>query len=292
MKIVITGSLGHISKPLAQTLLAQGHTVTVLSNNPDRQAAIEALGAKAAVGSVEDPSFLTTAFTGADAVYAMIPPNMAAPDVLAYYRRVGHSYAQAIQQAEVRRVVHLSSWGADLDRGTGFILGSHQVEGILNELPDVALTHLRPGSFYYNLYGFMGMIKKAGFIGSNYGDEDVVVLSAPVDIAAAAAEELTTPATGTNVRYIASDERTASDIARVLGQAIGLPDLKWVTLSDAQTQAGLEQSGVPAHLASSYVELGASIHNGSMRQGYLQHPPQQMGQVKVEDFAKEFAAAF
>ncbi len=36
------------------------------------------------------------------------------------------------------------------------------------------------------------MIKQAGFIGSNYGDNDHVVLVLPVDIAAAAAEELTT----------------------------------------------------------------------------------------------------
>ncbi|UOG77530.1 NAD(P)H-binding protein (plasmid) [Hymenobacter tibetensis] len=292
MKIVVTGSVGHISKPLTQALVAQGHAVTVISSQPDRHADIEALGARAAIGSLEDPDFLTTTFTGADSVYAMVPPAMSAPDVLAYYRSLGHSYAQAIQRAGVRRVVHLSSWGADLSEGTGFILGSHQVEGILNELSDVALTHLRAGSFYYNLYGFVGMIKHAGFIASNYGDEDVVVLAAPVDIAAAAAEELTTTTTGITVRYVASDERTATDIARVLGQAIGRPDLKWITLSDDQTKQGLEQSGLPTHLAASYVELGASIHNGAMRQGYLQNPPRQLGNVKIEDFANEFAAAF
>ncbi len=38
---------------------------------------------------------------------------------------------------------------------------------------------------------------------------------APADTAAAAAEELTTPATGQNVRYVASDDRTATEIAHV-----------------------------------------------------------------------------
>lgn len=96
MKIILTGSLGHISQPLAQTLVGQGHAVTVISNSPDRQAAIEALGATAAIGSVNDADFLAATFAGADAVYVMVPPNMAAPDVLAYYRGVGRSYAQAI----------------------------------------------------------------------------------------------------------------------------------------------------------------------------------------------------
>ncbi|MBC6992037.1 NAD(P)H-binding protein [Hymenobacter sp. BT491] len=293
MKIIVTGSLGHISEPLTKELVAKGHAVTVISSKAERQAAIEALGATAAIGSLEDASFLAATFAGAEAVYAMVPPNMAAPDVLAYYRNVGHSYAQALEQAGVQRVVHLSSWGADLDRGTGFILGSHEVEGLLDKLPNVALTHLRAGSFYYNLFGFVGMIKGMGLIGSNYGGDDKIVWAHPQDIAAAAAEELTRAATtGTTVRYVASDERTATETAQALGAAIGKPDLQWLTFSDEQTQQGLEQAGIPAHIAANYVELGASIHNGTLRQDYDRHQPHVMGTVKVEDFAREFAAAF
>lgn len=51
MKIIVTGSLGHISKPLAEKLLQQGHGVTVVSSNPERQQEIEALGARATIGS-------------------------------------------------------------------------------------------------------------------------------------------------------------------------------------------------------------------------------------------------
>ena len=175
--------------------------------------------------------------------------------------------------------------------GTGFILGSHQVEGILNELPGVALTHLRPGSFYYNLYGFVPMIKGMGLMGSNYGGDDKIVWAHPVDIAAAAAEELT-QAAGPRVRYVASDERTATDTARALGAAIGQPDLQWLTFSDEQTRDGLEKNGIPARVAALFVELGASIHHGTLRQGYDRHPPHALGEIKVEDFAKEFVAAF
>ena len=37
MKIVVTGSLGHISKPLTETLVKNGHEVTVISSNPERK---------------------------------------------------------------------------------------------------------------------------------------------------------------------------------------------------------------------------------------------------------------
>lgn len=43
MNIVLTGSLGHISKALAGTLITKGHTVTIISSNPERQKDIEDL---------------------------------------------------------------------------------------------------------------------------------------------------------------------------------------------------------------------------------------------------------
>lgn len=293
MNIVVTGSLGNISKPLTGELVQKGHTVTVISSKPDKQPDIEAVGATAAIGSLEDVDFLTATLTGTDAVYAMIPPNFTTPDQLAHYQRLGRSYAQAIRQSGVKRVVHLSSWGAHLAHGTGFIVGSYHVEGMLNDLSDVAVTHLRAGYIYYNLYNYVGLIRGQGIIGANYGGDDQLVMVAPTDIAAAAAEELTTPATtGQHVRYVASDERTANEIAHSLGVAIGKPDLNWVTFTDAQMKSGMEQRGVPAHIITNSIELGASIHKGTLRENYDRHKPAVMGKVKLDDFAKEFAAAF
>jgi len=291
MNVIVTGSSGHISKPLTQELVQKGHTVTVISSNPEKQAAIDVLGATAAIGSLEDADFLKATFTSADVVYTMIPPNFATPDPIAYYQTIGNSYAQVISQSGIKRVVNLSSWGAHLAKGTGIIVGSHHVEKILDKLPDVAITHLRPASFYYNLYHYVDMIKGAGFIGTNYGGDDKLVLVAPTDIASAAAEEIEAKTTGKTIRYVASDERTCSEIASVLGAAIGKPDLTWITFTDEQTQAAMEKNGVPASIAAKLVELNASIRTGAIREDYDVHQPV-MGKVKLEDFAKEFAAAF
>ena len=110
MKIIVTGSLGHISKPLTEELVQKGHEVTVISSKADKQQEIEALGATAAIGSVEDADFLTSTFTGADAVYTMVPPtNYFAPDLdlTAYCLGVGNNYAAAIEK--IGRKTHGSS---------------------------------------------------------------------------------------------------------------------------------------------------------------------------------------
>jgi uncharacterized protein YbjT (DUF2867 family) len=289
MKIVVTGSLGHIGKPLTAALVQQGQQVTVISSKPEKKKDVEALGASAAIGSLEDADFLTAAFDGADAVFAMIPPNYAEPDQPGYYKRIGNSFAAAIKRSGLTRAVHLSSYGAHLDKGTGFILGSYHVEAILNALPDVAVTHLRAGYFYYNLYHFTDMIKAQGIIGANYGGDDKLILVAPEDIAAAAVEELTTTSSGKQVRYVASDIHTANETAHILGAAIGQPDLQWLTFTDEQVRSSMEERGVPAHIVANAVELGASLHSGAL---YEHHRPISLGRVKLGDFAKEFAAAF
>lgn len=293
MKVVVTGSLGNISRPLTIELVQKGHSVTVISSNPEKQKDIEALGATAAIGPLQDVPFLTATFTGADIVYCMIPPNyFNENDLLAYYRKIATNYAEAIQQSGVRRVIHLSSFGAHLDKGTGIILGSHYAEGILNVLAHVSVTHIRPTSFFYNLFHFTGMIKKAGLIAANYGGDDLVLWVSPIDIAAAIAEETDLPAVERKVRYVASDERTCNDVARALGAAIGMPELQWITISDDEMLGGMVGNGVPAHIAAPMVELYACLHSGALAEDYYLHPPATVGKVKLADFAREFAAAF
>lgn len=291
MKIVVTGSLGNISQPLMQILVQQGHSVTVVSNNAARQKDIIAAGAQAAIGSVLDATFLTNTFTGADAVYCMVPPNYAHPDQLGYYESIGNVYDQAIRRSGVKRVVNLSSYGAHLPSGTGFISGSYQIEQMLNAIPGIALTHFRPSYFYYNLLSFISMIKTAGFIGAVYGGEDKLTMVSPKDIAAALAEELVITAASKPVRYVASDDRTCNEVASVLGKAIGKPDMKWLILPGEDVLKALVHHGMPEGSAHKLIELGEAIHNGKLREDYDRQKPA-LGSVRLEEYAPEFARAF
>ncbi|MBD0369196.1 MAG: NAD-dependent dehydratase, partial [Flavisolibacter sp.] len=96
---------------------------------------------------------------------------------------------------------------------------------------------------------------------------------------------------GHSVRYIASDERTTGDIAKVLGTAIGKPDLPWVAFSDEQTLGGMQQAGLPEEVARNYTEMGAAIRSGIFSEDYWANRPR-LSKTKLEDFAPAFAAAY
>lgn len=291
MKIIITGSLGHISKPLAEELLKNGHTITVISSNAERQKDIEEFGARAAIGSLEDADFVTETFSGADAVYCMIPPSFTASNQVAYYKKIANNYKEAVYRNDIKRVIHLSSWGADLSEGTGMILGSHNAEVILNSLDGVAVTHLRAGSLMYNMYSFTGMIRHAGIIAANYGGDDKIAWVHPNDIATVATEELIKTGDTQKVIYVASDEKTANESAKIIGDAIGKPDLQWHLITDEEEKQNLLKHGVPENLATNIVDLYRSIHTGKLGEDYEKNKPE-LGKTKLKDFAKEFAIVF
>ena len=248
MKIIVTGSLGNISKPLTQILVKQGHAVTVVSSDPNKQTAIESLGATAAIGSIADADFLATTFKSADAVYGMIPLSYTDPDPQGYLRRMAGNYVQALKHDAVPRVVVMSGWAADLVAG-------ENAEDVFKELTGGAiagatvtgpsLTFLRPASFYSNFYQSINLIRGKGLIGKfltlrhcglwalltgktgllmgNYGGDDRTVFVSPLDIADAVAEELllhpdkTTTRPGTTTRPDTTTIRPDTTTIRYVG---------------------------------------------------------------------------
>lgn len=306
MKIVVTGSLGNISKPLTEILVSHGHKVTVISSDAAKKATIEALHASAATGSMEDAAFLTSVFTGADAVYAMIPLSYTAADPLAHMTQIADNYVQAIKQSGIKRVVLLSGWSADL-------VSEGSLEQQFDHLPGVSLSILRPATFYSNFYMSIDLIKGKGLMGKllalrylglsalltgktgllmgNCGGDDRTVFVAPKDIAAAAAEELEETGLTKKIRYVGSEEMTCNEAARIIGTAVGKPWLKWVLISDKEMLRGLKMAGMPLKMAELLVEMQSAMHNGKPLENFRKAAPQ-MGKTKLAGFAKEFAVAY
>jgi hypothetical protein len=95
-------------------------------------------------------------------------------------------------------------------------------------------------------------------MGTTFGGDDRLPLVAPVDVVTVAAEGLTR-STGSRVRYVASDEQTPTEVARV----------QWVTLTEEQATRAWSSSTCPRPSLRNYWR----IHNRSMWQGYAQQRP-------------------
>src|SRR5437867_12780826 len=131
-------------------------------------------------------------------------------------------------------MVFLSSLGGDLPGGTGPITGLHDLEERFKTL-GVDLLVLRPGYFFENFYGLLGLIKQQGINGGALEPDVPLAMTATQDIGAAAADELSrSEFRGTSVRELLGPrDYTMAETTRILGEKIGRPDLKYVRFPDS-----------------------------------------------------------
>jgi uncharacterized protein YbjT (DUF2867 family) len=298
MNIVITGSLGNVGKPLTIDLVRKGHQVTVISSKAERQPDIESLGAKAAIGSFFDSSFVIETFRGADIVYLMEAWEGIGSifdkdvDFVAAFEQIGNNYKTAVQQSGVKKLVHLSSIGAHTDKGTGSLYLHNKVEGILAELPDeVAIKFMRPVGFYSNLYRNLNAIREQHAIVSSYGGDQKEPWVAAKDIAASIAEEMEKPFAGRSVHYLASDEVSPNEVAQILGEAIGEPGLAWKPIPREQMLSSMLASGMNEWIAKGFMDMQAAQESGLLYEDFYLNKPV-LGTTKFVDFAREFAEVF
>jgi uncharacterized protein YbjT (DUF2867 family) len=264
---VVTGATGNTGKVAAERLLAGGKKVRVVGRNAERLQPLAAKGAEPFVADVTDAVALTKAFAGAEAVYAMIPPNVAIADVGGYQNQAASTIAGALQKSGVKHVVALSSVGADKPDKTGPVVGLHSLEQKLNQIPGLNVLTLRPGYFMENTLGQVGIIQTFGMTAGPLRADLKLPLIATRDIGEAAAAALTKlDFSGHQVRELLGQrDLDYAEVTAFIGKAIGKPDLRYMQLPDAQLKPALLQMGMSANMVDLLLEMSGALNSGYMR---------------------------
>jgi uncharacterized protein YbjT (DUF2867 family) len=143
--IVILGGTGFVGRTLVARLLAQDDRVRVLSRSVDTRARLPAQ-AEHRVGDVYDPTFLRSAFEGADAVVNLVGILNERGDDGSGFRKVYVELAQtmleAMRASGVRRLLQMSALHAG-DGESHYLKARGEAEALLRA-SDIAWTLLRP----------------------------------------------------------------------------------------------------------------------------------------------------
>jgi len=289
--IAITGATGNIGSMITADILSKGQNVRCIARTVDNLKRTAVKGADIAAVSLEDTAALSNAFTGVDAIFAMIPPHYQASDFRAFQNAIGASISEAVETSGVKYVVNLSSQGAHLTDKTGPIKGLHDQEQRLNKLKGVNILHLRPTYFMENLLANIDMIKQMNIMGSAIRGDMNIPMIATQDIARFAAERLLKKDfSGITVKdLLGQRDVSMNEAAEIIGKKIDRPDLKYVQFSYEDTEKALVDMGFSSDVAGLFIEMSKAFNQGLINTPRTQ---ENTTDTPLEKFAEVFARIF
>jgi len=222
--IVITTPSGQIGHQVLVSLLESREELRVISLDPSALPADVRERVEIVEGSHSDAAVVDEAFTGADAVFWLTPPDPRAPSVEAAYVGFTRPAAEAFKRHGVKRVVGVSALG----RGTpwaahaGFATGSLAMDDLI-AATGVAYRALTNPSFMDNILRQVASIKSQGMFFSPIAGDRKLPSVATRDIAAAASRLLLDGSwSGADeVPLLGPEDLSFNDMAEIISAVLG-----------------------------------------------------------------------
>lgn len=292
----IMGASGQIGHVVAEQLLKKGHHVKAILRNPKKMEQLKAKGAEAIIiGKFNHHEQLIAAFEGADGVFSLLPPAYEGDDLQAFQDSVGEAVKEAIEKNSIQYIVDLSSVGADKPEGTGPIKGLHRQEQRLNAVKNLNAVHFRPSYFMENFFWSISGIKQTGRFESPLSPDLAIPMVSTDDIGMKIAEFLDqlTFKGQTVFEFTGPHEKplVLKEAVKVLGKAIGKPQLECVQQSYDAAKKAMLASGMKPGITDLMIEMYKAFNEGKI--AFTQKmTPEHRGQITLEQFAKKFEQAY
>ncbi len=264
---VVLGASGNTGSVVANALLDLGKEVRVVGRDSKKLAPFVNRGAEAFTADVVDGEALSRAFAGAEAAYTLTPPNMSSANYRAEQDQITETVAKALETAGVKYAVTLSSFGTDKAEKTGPVAGLHAMESRFAQIPGLNALHLRAGYFMENTLPQIGIIQQFGMMAGPVRADLPLPMIATRDIGAAAVDALLRlDFSGQQTHELLGQrDLTYSEVARIVGAAIGKPALAYVQLPAEQVILAMSQMGISKNVAGLLCEMADALNSGYMK---------------------------
>lgn len=259
---VITGATGNTGSVVAEQLLAVGKPVRIIVRSADKGAALAKKGAEVAVADLNDERAYADAIRGAKGLYLLSPPDVTTNAFIAERKALTERLAGVVAAAKVEHVVLLSSIAAQLPSGTGPIVSVHNAEQQLRAT-GVPATFIRAAYFVENWAAVLPVAKKDGVLPSFFPANQRMPMTTTRDIGIIAAQALLDGPRGVRIIELTSEDASATDVARAVGEVLG----RTIRVAEAPLDAVVPtftSFGMSANAAGLYRELYESALGGHL----------------------------
>ena len=260
--IVITTPTGQIGKQILDQILDSGEPIRVIARDPSRLDPKIRDRVEMVQGSHDDIDVLTKAFTGADCVFWLVPPNPRTDSPTDHYLNFTRPACEAIASQGVKRVVTVTSLGHEFGQNAGLLTAAFAMDDLIAST-GVSYRALRMPFFLENLLNQVESIKGQGaFFMPNSSDRQLATV-ATTDIAETAAKLLLDNSWSgqDSVPVVGPDELSPNEMAQTMSEVLERPVHFQQVIGEAY-KATMMQYGMSEAWAQGMIDMAAAQNQG------------------------------
>jgi len=253
---IVMGGTGHVGSAVVDTLLREGHEVTLVTRDRARAAPWSASGAVVAEADVDDVASLRAVFRRGRRAFLLNPPADVTGDTDATERRTISNILAAMEGSSLEKVVAASTGNARPGERLGDLNTLWTLEEGLRAQPVPAAIH-RAGYYMSNWDGQLDAVRTTGRLQTLFPADLPIPMVAPRDVGAAAARRLVSPRDDVDPWSVEGPARyTPAEVAEAFSRALGRAVVVDV-VPRAQWEVSFRQLGFSEAAASSYARMTA-----------------------------------
>jgi len=258
---IILGASGQVGGAVANRLLEMEEPVKGIARNPNKAAALQAKGAVIEKADIYDVRALSRAFSDGSTLFIITPEDFKSEDVIGETKKMLDNYRKALESSPVKKIVGISSIGAQHKEGTGNLQMSYLLEHAFAGLP-IEQTFVRPAYYLSNWLAYLPVIKESGKLPTFFPTDLCMPMISPIDVACFAADLLVAEHGITRIyELLGPEECCADDVAAAFAEALGQP-VKAAHIHHNQWKKELQQLQFSPDAIKNFIAMTDSVING------------------------------
>lgn len=270
---VILGASGQVGSAIVHQLIEKGEQVKGVVRDEKKADKLEKSGAAVAIADISDLPSLVAALQDASTLFALTPESGHERNVIGETKDLLENYRKALASSPIKKVVGLSSIGAQFETGTGNLMMSYLLEHAFTGMP-VKQIFVRPAYYFSNWIMYLGSVIEKGILPTFFPPDLAIPMVSPLEVAAFVANVIQNEEEDGKIFELTGTAYSSNDVAKAFSDALG-KDVKAVEIPREQWESTLQETGFTPDAIRNFIEMTDVVIAGKVT-------PEKKGTVQVK----------
>jgi uncharacterized protein YbjT (DUF2867 family) len=262
---IVVGASGQVGSAIVEHLVSKNEPVKAVIRNPDKAGELQKFkNISIEIADVFDLSALKEVFKNGSSVLLLTPDDPESNDVMGDTQKMLDNYKSAIEGSRIKKIVGLSSMGAQLEKDSGSLKMSYMLEHNFTEM-NVQKIFVRPAYYYSNWMESISVIQDEGILPTFFPIDLKIPMISPLDVAKFLADLLSDNVEGNPVFEIEgptwyNSKEVATAFGKVLNRNVipqHIPREDWWKT--------MKEFGFSDDVAKNFIEMTETVADGKAK---------------------------